>query len=177
MATWAEFTSDAPEMAAVAEILWAGVLGLDRTIDAASLPTPVFAIAFLATTSLDGRPRLHPFCPILAGGRLFAAIPRRSPKGWDLRRDPRCAIHALPGPDDDELYIRCRANEVAEDHTRSRVVETVRRSGVGGMIQSATHDPLFEFDLEQIDIAKWLDIGQPTTRAVRRHWQAKKGDP
>jgi hypothetical protein len=45
------------------------------------------------------------------------------------------------------------------------------------MIQSATHDPLFEFDLEQIDIAKWLDIGQPTTRAVRRHWQAKKGDP
>lgn len=33
------------------------------------------------------QPRLHPFCPVLAGGRLLAAIPRSSPKGNDLRRE------------------------------------------------------------------------------------------
>jgi hypothetical protein len=45
-------------------------------------------------------------------------------------------------------------------------------SGVGGMIESVAHDPLFEFDLEQVDVARWLDISQAGTRAVRRQWRA-----
>jgi len=40
------------------------------------------------------------------------------------------------------------------------------------MIESVSRDPLFEFDLEQVDVARWLDIGQPGTRAVRRQWRA-----
>jgi hypothetical protein len=48
----------------------------------------------------------------------------------------------------------------------------VMPSGVGGMIESVSRDPLFEFDLEQVDIARWLDIGQPGTRAVRWRWRA-----
>jgi hypothetical protein len=118
-------------------------------------------------------PRLHPFCPILAGGRLFAAIPRSSPKGWDLRRDPRCVIHALPGPEDDEFCVRASASEVTGDPpARALVRAVVVPSGVGGMIESASRDPLFEFDLEQVDVARWLDISQPGTRAVRRQWRA-----
>jgi Pyridoxamine 5'-phosphate oxidase len=174
MATWATFTSEAPELAAVAEMLWPGIVQLERDRGGAASAGPVFSVAFLATSSPDGRPRLHPFCPVLAGGRLFAAIPRPSPKGHDLRRDPRCAIHALPGPDDDELYLRCRAREVTQDDTRSMVGGVVRRSEVGGMIRSVTRDPLFEFDLERVDVAKWLDIGRATTRAVRTHWQADR---
>jgi hypothetical protein len=27
-------------------------------------------------------------------------------------------------------------------------------------------------DLEQVDVARWLDIGQPGTRAVRPQWRA-----
>ena len=172
VASWAQFEIQAPRLAAVAARLWPGVVALHR---GAALPEdiPCFAVSYLATVRGDGSPRLHPFCPILAGGRLSAAIPRTSPKGWDLRRDPRCVIHALPGPDDDELCIRAIASEVPDDpSSRPLVCGVVARSGVGGMIESVSNDPLFEFDLRQVDIARWLDIGQPGTRAVRQQWRA-----
>jgi hypothetical protein len=164
--------TEAPELAEVAARLWPGVVALEHD-DARPQRVPCFAISYLASVRLDGGPRLHPFCPILAGGRLFAAIPRSSPKGWDLRRDPRCVIHALPGPDDDELCIRAVARSVSNDGpTRVLVREVVARSGVGGMIESVSSDPLFEFDLRQVDVARWLNIGQPGTRAVRQQWRA-----
>ncbi len=107
----------------------------------------MFAISYLATVRRDGSPRLHPFCPILADGRLFAAIPRSSPKGWDLRRHPRCAIHALPGPEDDEFSIRASALEVTDDAPKRALVrDIVVNSRVGGMIKTVSNDPLFEFD-------------------------------
>jgi hypothetical protein len=40
------------------------------------------------------------------------------------------------------------------------------------MIESVSHDPLFEFDLRQVDAARWVAIGQAGTHAVRRHWRA-----
>ena len=176
MATWAVFEAEAPEMARTAAQRWPGITRLLRD-DTASLPAgaPVFSIAFLATTRSDGSPRVHPFCPVLAGGRLFAAIPLSSPKGHDLRRDPRCVLHALPGPEDDELSIRARAIEVGHDPaTRTSVSAVVARSGVGGMVETVSHDPLFEFDIEQVDIARWVDIGQPGTHAVRQRWRAAR---
>jgi hypothetical protein len=48
----------------------------------------------------------------------------------------------------------------------------VVRNNVGGMIESVNHDPLFEFDLEQVDVAQWINIGQPGTKAVRQQWRA-----
>jgi hypothetical protein len=30
--------------------------------------------------------------------------------------------------------------------------------------------PLFEFHLERVDTARWLDVGQEGTRAVRSQW-------
>ncbi len=172
MATWAEFEAAAPELADVAAALWPGITTLDRTGVAPS-GSECFSIAYLATTRRDGAARLHPFCPILAAGRLYAAIPRSSPKGWDLRRDPRCVIHALPGPDDGELCIRARALEVGENPAvRDSVRAVVALSGVGGMVETTSNDPLFEFELEQVDIARWVDVGQPGTHAVRQQWRA-----
>jgi len=133
---------------------------------------PALAIAYLATTRPDGSPRLHPFCPLLAAGRLCAAIPARSPKGNDLRRDPRCAIHALPGPDDEELCIRAVAEEVGDDpDLRAAVRGIAVASGIGGMAETTAHDPLFAFDLVQVDVGHWVDVGQPGTHAVRRRWR------
>src|SRR5262245_5105169 len=171
MATWKEFEQEAPDMAAVAGELWPGITALH---EGAPLPAGqhVFSIAYLATVRRDGAPRLHPICPILAGGRLFAAIPRRSPKGHDLRREPRAVIHALPGPEDDESCLRVEAHAVADDATRAMVLATVERSGVGGMVETTTHDPLFEFDLQLVEVARWLEIGQPGTRAERQQWRA-----
>jgi hypothetical protein len=172
MAAWAQFEAEAPELAHAAARLWPGIVALDRG-DRAPEPGPCFPISYLATVRPDGWPRLHPFCPIIAGGRLFAAIPRSSPKGGDLRRDGRCAVHALPGPEDDELCLRATAVEVTDDDaTRALVRGVVTRSGVGGMIESVAHDPLFELDLDQVDVAHWVDVGQPGTRAVRRRWRA-----
>jgi hypothetical protein len=172
VATWAQFESDAPELARVAARLWPGLAALHR---GEPLPPGAswFAIAYLATVRRDGGPRVHPFCPIVAEGRLLAAIPRSSPKGWDLRRDARCAVHAMPGPEDDELCIRATAREVSGDVSiRAALRAVVARTGVGGMIESVSHDPLFELDLQQVDVARWVDIGRRGTHAVRRQWRA-----
>lgn len=170
--TWGEFEAEAPAVAAVASRLWPGVLSLDRG-DPEPSAAGSFVVAYLATVRRDGAPRLHPFCPIIAGGRLFAAIPHRSPKGHDLRRDPRCVVHAMPGPDDDELCIRAAATEVTADVDAAALVRrVVARSGVGGMIESVSRHPLFELDLQQVDVATWVNAGQPGTHAVRNRWRA-----
>jgi hypothetical protein len=169
MATWNAFIAAAPELAAAAESRWPGIVALDR---GELGPQPVFQVAYLATIRPDGRPRLHPFCPVLADGRLFAAIPPKSPKGHDLRRDPRCAIHALPGPEDDELLVLALATETVDDATRAGVVRVVERSAVTGMIATVSDHPLFEFDIEQVDVARWVNIGQRGTHAERLRWRA-----
>ena len=175
MATWAQFEAEAPALASVAARLWPGITALHRREEVAA-GSAVFSIAYLATVRPDGAPRLHPFCPVLAGGGLFAAIPQSSPKGRDLRRDGRCVIHALPGVDDDELCIRAVAVELKGDAaTMGMVRDVVARSGVGGMIETVANDELFEFDLEQVDVARWLNIGQPGTRAVRVRWRPAEG--
>ena len=151
-------------------MLWPGIHALHRG-ERPAIPQPWFDIAYLATVRLDGSPRLHPFCPVLAAGNLYAAIPKTSPKGNDLRRDARCVIHAMPGPEDDELCIRANAMEVSDDdNKRAAVVAIGAASEVGGMIETMSNDPLFEFDLVRVDVARWLDIGQPGTRAERRRW-------
>jgi hypothetical protein len=160
-------------MAAAAERLWPGICALDRGAKFEEAVPETFPIAYLATTRPDGSPRVHPFCPILAGGRLFAAVPPSSPKGDDLRRDGRCAIHATPGRDDAELCIRAVAREVGTDpQARVIVTEVVGRSGVGGMIATASSHPLFEFDLTQVDTAVWRNVGEAGTFPERVRWRA-----
>jgi hypothetical protein len=69
--------------------------------------------------------------------------------------------HALPGPEDDELSIRAPAREAANDPSlHAAALSVVARSGVGGMIETVSNDPIFEFDILRIDTPKWLDIGQ-----------------
>jgi Pyridoxamine 5'-phosphate oxidase len=66
-------------------------------------------IAFLATVRRDGSPRLHPVCPLICDGELLLGIIDRSPKRADLRRDPRCVVHAVPGPGHAEFWVRAVA--------------------------------------------------------------------
>ena len=157
MATWADLEAAEPDMAA---------RGFPKPPDA------FFALAYLATVRADGAPRVHPFCPIFAGGRVFAAIPRSSPKGNDLRRDGRYVIHALPGRDDAEFSLRGTAVEVDDPHVLGVVYAAVDASGVGGMMQSVRHDAVFEFDIERADAAHWEQVGKPGTYAVPHRWIA-----
>jgi hypothetical protein len=40
------------------------------------------------------------------------------------------------------------------------------------MIEPTSKDPLFESGIVRVDVARWLDIGQRGTRAVRQTWIA-----
>src|SRR5687768_7407087 len=50
-------------------------------------------VAYLATLRKDGSPRVHPVTPIIGAGHFFVFMEPTSPKGHDLRRDGRYAIH------------------------------------------------------------------------------------
>ena len=86
MASWAEFETGQPGLAAAGRTLFYqfGV-----------------GLAFLATVRRDGGPRVHPMCPIIDGGGLFAFIVP-GPKQADLRRDGRYALHSFPCPDNED---------------------------------------------------------------------------
>src|ERR1700736_4682778 len=112
MATWAQFESAAPEIAAAGKtLLYQGGAGL----------------AYLATLRKDGAPRLHPICPTVVEGRLYALI-GPTHKRADLRRDGRYALHTFPCPEvDDELLVMGRAKFIA-DHS---IEDSVRKDLTG----------------------------------------------
>lgn len=159
MATWGEFAEARPAMAQV-------LVGLLEWIP----------IAYLATVRRDGSPRVHPVCPIIADGRMYVAVaglgrtapaPGPSPKRYDLARDGRYALHALPGKRDDEFYVTGRARRVTEASEFDAVVRAARHT---------VHptDWVFELGLDYVQTAYWELIGQPDTYAVRT--QRRAGD-
>jgi len=66
-------------------------------------------VAYIGTTANDGSPRVHPFTPLIGGGRLLAFIGEHTVKYGNLLRDPRYTIHAMLGKDDEEFMIIGRA--------------------------------------------------------------------
>ena len=83
MATWKEFSHEAPEIAGLAE----------RRLVATGL-------MMLATLRSDGFPRISPVEPVLAGDRLvlhddklWLGMMVDSTKSRDLKRDGRCGLH------------------------------------------------------------------------------------
>ena len=93
-------------------------------------------LAFLATVRRDGGPRVHPMCPLIHGGGLFAFIVP-GPKQADLRRDGRYALHSFPCPDNDEHRVRDRPGR-----RRAREVPARRATDrTAGMLYPA-HQPV-----------------------------------
>src|ERR1041384_6637477 len=89
--SWSTFEQQAPDLAAVVR---------ERLLDR--------RIAYLATTARDGRPRVHPVSPIITADGLYLFMEPTSPKGHDLRRDGRFALHApvdAPLPAVAEVFI------------------------------------------------------------------------
>jgi len=73
---WSTFRAAAPALEAIGRVRLHG-----RT-------------SYLATTRRrDGAPRVHPVTPDISAGRLFVFMEPTSPKGHDLRVDPRFALH------------------------------------------------------------------------------------
>lgn len=137
MATWQEFETSSPEMAAEGKrLIYQFGTGL----------------GFLATIRKDGGPRLHPICPIVWDGGLFAfMVP--SPKRGDLRRDGRYALHSYPPEEvDDEFYLSGAVREVSDPDT------------IAGVTAACQHpvqpeDVLFVFNIERGLLATYRHRG------------------
>ncbi len=123
-------------------------------------------VAYLATVRKDGSPRVHPMTPIIGQGHLFVFMEPTSPKGHDLERDPRYAIHCSVtdnSGESGEFIITGHAHRVEDPELRALAV------------RSATYAPadryvLFEFQVETVSSTIY-----PEKKAVRQHWK-RSGD-
>ena len=110
-ATWQEFASQAPELAALGEAQFA------RT-----------GLALVGTLRRNGWPRISPVEPFIAEGQLYLGMMWRSVKALDLLRDPRCTVHSTVSNRDGtegEFKVYGRAVDVTDPDERQRFAETV----------------------------------------------------
>ena len=151
MASWGEVAKDDPELTEFGHQLF-----------------KQFGIAFLATVRKDGGPRIHPVCPVIVQGYLFVGILAISPKRQDLCRDGRCILHALPGPNDAEFFIRGHALQVHHPDTLAMVSAVVADNMI-----STGEDILFELDIELAYLAAYEvceNLDQASLKRTRRQW-------
>jgi hypothetical protein len=149
LATWGEFADAAPSLAErAARLLSVGV-------------------AYIATTAKDGSPRVHPFTPLIGGGRLLSFIAIHTVKYGSLLRDPRYAIHAMLGKDDEEFMIIGRA--VVSDDWATSMLAAVEARKIN--MTSKDHVP-FEFMIDRVHWAVWEGLGTPDISRRAERWQA-----
>jgi hypothetical protein len=143
MASWAEFEAADPALAA---------FGAERLHG---------RNAYLATLRRDGSPRVHPVTPIVGGGRLFIFVEPSSPKGSDLRRDPRYALHCtvMDGSGaGGEFHLRGRATPVEDSAIRQIAAE------------SASYAPQDRYVLFELGVEGAMSTVYEDGRPVRGRW-------
>jgi hypothetical protein len=127
-----------------------------------------YRMAFLGTTSRTGAPRLHPVCPAVLEGHLLVGVRGATPKHADLRRDPRCVLHALPGESDQEFFVRATAVQPVDPRIRELAAAP---DGSGVLVDD--EDVLFELLVHTAHTASYevvLVDGRADYRAARAVW-------
>jgi hypothetical protein len=156
VASWAEFEASQPALAQAGRALvYQFGVGL----------------AFLATVRKDGGPRVHPMCPIIEAGGMYAFIVP-GPKQSDLHRDGRFALHSFPGPDNEDAFYCTGTVRPEEDPATRRALAEVfvtERSGVGVPAPAPDHH-LFRFDIERCLLTRTTGHGDHAPQHTT--WQA-----
>ena len=120
-------------------------------------------VAYLATIRKDGSPRVHPVTPIIGDTRLFLFMESTSPKGIDLKRDGRYALHASvedAGGGEGEFFITGFAQLVEDPDIRATAK------------QYASYDPADRYILFQLDLTSaFSNIYQSDGPPLRRRWR------
>jgi hypothetical protein len=119
-------------------------------------------VAYLATVDRDASPRVHPITPIIGQGHLFVFMDPTSPKGHDLRRNGRYALHCSVTDSSGasgEFVIRGQAHLIDDAGLRSLAERLAGYSVVERYI-------LFEFEIESAASTIY-----PDERPVRRLWK------
>jgi hypothetical protein len=152
MKRWIEFAEEAPAMAEAGRTL---------------LYQHGVPLGYLATVRKDGGPRLHPICPVVANGGLYAFIGNHSPKRDDLLRDGRYALHSFPNPEvDDEFFVAGAAGRIDDSAVRKIVYDAYTATGA-----HTSDDTLFELRLERALHSKYGP--RPSWPPVYAKWRAK----
>lgn len=124
-------------------------------------------VAYLATVTASGAPRVHPVTPIIGGGRLFVFMEPTSPKGYDLRRDGRYALHAGVEDSDGgggEFLVAGRARPLEDP------VDWATAAGFATYAPAARY-VLFELGVERAAATIYDASGEP----VRQRWRQGSG--
>ncbi len=150
--SWAQLATARPDLAdAGRELLYQHGVGL----------------AFMATVRKDGGPRVHPMCPLLVSGRLFAFI-TPSPKQRDLLRDPRFSMHSFPCPaNEDACYLTGTAALCVDGTMRDAVAaQFVRERSANSPPAPVAQDLLFEFSVETALITRTGGHGESAPKPL-----------
>jgi hypothetical protein len=145
MVTWKEFQKAEPELAAF------GVKRLHGRV------------TYLATVRNDGSPRVYPVTPIIGRGRMFLFMEPTSPKGHDLRRDGRYALHCAVEDTSGrlgEFFVHGRGLPVHDPAIRAIAIESAS-------YKPADRYVLFELTIESASSTLYKD-GKPK----RMRWQS-----
>ncbi|MBI3170410.1 MAG: pyridoxamine 5'-phosphate oxidase family protein [Chloroflexi bacterium] len=120
-------------------------------------------VAYLATIRKDGSPRVHPFTPIIGEGHFFVFMEPTSPKGHDLRRDPRFAVHCAVSDtsgESGEVFLSGRTSFIEDREIRAVAVRV-------SSYEPAERYILFELHLESVTTTEYPEEGGP----IRRRWE------
>ena len=137
MATWTQFTEEAPDLAALA--------------DAHMAKTGVVLVGSLRA---DGWPRITPVEPLVFQGRLYLGMMWQSRKALDLLRDDRITVHtAVTGKDGTEGDVKLygRARPVTDAQERADYAEALC-AAIGFKPEGDYH--LFDVDLLEVGTAQ-----------------------
>jgi len=105
---------------------------------------------------------VHPFTPIIGEGHFFVFMEPTSPKGNDLRRDGRFAIHCSVtdnSGESGEVIITGKAKFIDDPELRALAVRVCPYNPAERYI-------LFEFDPETVMLTEY-----PNGQAVRKNWK------
>ena len=119
-------------------------------------------VSYLATVRKDGSPRVHPMTPIIGHGHFFVFMEPTSPKGHDLQRDGRYAIHCAVSDNSGasgEFSLTGRAQLIENAELRALAVSL------------ASYEPAERYILFEFDIDSAASTIYPADRPVRQFWK------
>lgn len=119
-------------------------------------------VAYLATVRKDGSPRVHPVTPIIGQGHLFVFMEPTSPKGHDLRRDGRYAMHCSVSDSSGgsgEFNVAGRAQLVDNSATRALAA------------QLASYAPADRYILFELTVESAASTVYSNDQVLRSQWK------
>ncbi len=156
MASWSDFSLQAPDLAAAIRARFGAHIH-----------------SVLATLRRDGSPRVSGLETHFSDGELWLAMMPDARKAADLRRNPSFALHSAPEAElvDGDAKLNGHAVEVTDDETIVRFMGALPQppppSGVGLFRADITDASLTRVQGDELVIDFWRD-GAPPRRTRRQ---------